>query len=131
MVSVADQTKELLVFWGDLTFLNRGSERQREAFRVLIDLDIFSVLAEFDPLLAGTFPLGIETPQSDLDILCYAEDLEHFAAVATEAYGGQDGFYLRHTEKNGLPTLVCNFHVGAIPIEFFAQPRRSEEQNAY
>lgn len=119
------------MFWDDLTYLNRGSERQREAFRVVIELDIFSVLAEFEPLLAGTFPLGIETPQSDLDIICFAEDLAYFAEVASGAYGDQEDFDLYQTEKNGLPTLVCRFHVREIPIELFAQPRHSEEQNAY
>lgn len=119
------------MFWDDLTYLNRGSERQRQAFRVLIELDIFSVLAEFEPLLAGTFPLGIETPQSDLDIICFAEDLTHFATVVSDAYSDQDGFEVHQTEKNGLPTLICRFQVREIPIELFAQPRHSEEQNGY
>ena len=119
------------MFWDDLTYLNRGSERQRDAFRVLIELDIFSVLAEFEPLLAGTFPLGIETPQSDLDIICFAEDLAHFAKIVTDAYGDQEGCELHQTEKNGLPTQICRFRVREIPVEFFAQPRHSEDQNAY
>ena len=119
------------MFWNDLTYLNRGSDRQRDAFRVLIELDLMSVLADFEPVLAGTFPLGLETPESDLDILCNAEDLEHFATLVTAVYGDQDGFDLRHTEKNGLPTVICNFHYQNIPIEIFAQPRPSEEQNAY
>jgi len=119
------------VFWDDLTYLNRGSERQRDAFRVLIELDIFSVLAEFEPRLAGTFPLGIETPQSDLDIICFAEDLPHFADVVTDAYGDQEGFELYGTEKNSLPTQICRFGVREIPVELFAQPRHSEDQNAY
>lgn len=119
------------MFWDDLTYLNRGSERQRDAFRVLIELDLFSVLAEFEPLLAGTFPLGIETPQSDLDILCHAPDLDHFSQVATSVYGDQDEFELRHTEKNELPTVISNFRVRNIPVELFAQPRPTEEQNGY
>jgi len=123
--------KELIVFWDDLTYLNRGSERQREAFRVLIDLDVFSMLAEFEPVLAGSFPLGIETPQSDLDIICWAEDLAHFTMVAQDAYGDQSEYMSRRTEKNDLPTVICNFQVGTLPIELFAQPRHSEEQNAY
>jgi len=119
------------VFWDDLTYLNRGSERQREAFRVLIELDIFSVLAEFDPLLAGAFPLGIETPQSDLDVISFAEDLPRFANVVTDAYGDEESFELHLTEKNGLPSQICRFQVREIPVELFAQPRHSEEQNAY
>jgi hypothetical protein len=119
------------VFWDDLTYLNRGSDRQRDAFQVLIELDIFSVLAEFEPVLAGTFPLGIETPTSDLDVLCHAEDLDRFDDVVTTVYGDQDEFELRHKEKNGLPTAICNFRMRDIPLELFAQPRPTEEQHAY
>lgn len=119
------------MFWNDLTYLNRGSDRQRDAFRVLIELDLFSVLAEFEPVLAGTFPLGIETPQSDLDILCYARDLDHFSTLVTGVYGDQDDFSVRHTEKSDLATVICNFRTQNIPIELFAQDRPTEEQNGY
>ncbi len=119
------------MFWDDLTYLNRGSERQRDAFRVLIELDLFSILAEFDPVLAGTYPLGLETPESDLDVLCHAEDLDHFARVVEAAYGDEDDFTLRKREKNNLPSVICNFQVRTLPIELFAQPRPTEEQHAY
>ena len=119
------------MFWDDLTYLNRGSDRQRNAFRVIIEQDFFSILAEFDPVLAGTYPLGIETPTSDLDILCYAEDLEHFSEVVEHVYGDEDDFVTHHKEKDELPTVICNFQIGALPIELFAQPCPTEEQRAY
>jgi hypothetical protein len=119
------------VFWTDITYLNRGSDRQRDAFRVLIDLDLFSVLAEFEPMLAGDFPLGLENAQSDLEILCNAELLERFTELVTLAYGDQDEFSIRDTEKHGLSTVLCNFHTQGIPVELSAQARATEEQNAY
>ena len=119
------------MFWDDLTYLNRGSDRQRDAFRVLIELDLFSILAEFDPVLAGTYPLGIETAESDLDILCHAEDLAHFSQVVESVYGDEDDFELRQREKNELPSVTCNFNVGKLPIELFAQARPTEQQHAY
>jgi hypothetical protein len=88
-------------------------------------------LADFEPVLAGTFPLGIETPQSDLDILFHAEALEQFSDVVTTVYGDQDEFALRHTEKNDLPTVISNFRVRNIALELFAQPLPTEEQHAY
>jgi hypothetical protein len=130
-VKLGQLWQEQIVFWTDMTYLNRGSERQRNAFRVLIELDLFSVLAEFDPVLAGTFPLGLETAQSDLDILCNAESLDRFAELVTLAYGDQDEFAIHYTEKNGLPTAICNFRTQGIPVELFAQSRPTEEQNGY
>lgn len=119
------------MFWDDLSYLQRGSDRQRDAFRVLIELDLFSILAEFDPVLAGTYPLGIETPESDLDILCHADDLARFTQVVETVYGDEDDFTLRERVKDGLPSVICNFNAGRLPIELFAQARPTEEQRAY
>jgi hypothetical protein len=119
------------VFWSDIGYLKSGSDRQRDAFRVLIELDLLSVLAEYDPVLAGTLPLGIETPESDLDILCHVDDAARFETLVTVMYGDEDDFALYHTEKNGLPTVICRFNAKGFPIEIFAQPRATEEQNAY
>lgn len=119
------------MIWTDVASLNWGSDRQRDAYQVLIELDIFSVLAEFDPVLAGTYPLGLETPASDLDILCYVEDFERFTSLVETAYDYLDDFHVVRREKNGVPTAICRFRFRDFPIEIFAQPRPSEEQNAY
>ena len=39
---------------------------------------LFTLLAPYNPVLAGTFPLGLQTDTSDLDILCEARDLPAF-----------------------------------------------------
>lgn len=115
----------------DVASLNWGSDRQRDAYQALIELDILSVLAEFDPILTGTYPLGLEVATSDLDIVCHAEDLDRFAALVEAAYGYFDDFQVVQREKNGLPTAICRFRFRDFPVEIFAQPRPSEEQNAY
>jgi hypothetical protein len=33
-------------------------------------------LAPYNPVLAGTIPLGVDIPGSDLDIICHADDLD-------------------------------------------------------
>lgn len=122
--------KEPLI-WTDVASLNWGSDRQRDAYQALIELDIFSVLAEFDPALTGTYPLGLETETSDLDVVCHVEDFDRFIALVEAAYGYFDDFHIIRREKNGLPTMICRFQFRTFPVEIFAQPRPSEEQNAY
>jgi hypothetical protein len=119
------------MFWSDISYLNAGSERQRDAYLALIELDIFSILAEYDPVLTGTFPLGLEGPASDLDIICYVGDLDRFQALLVSVYGGMEEFSVRRREKNGLPTVICAFRYHNLPVEIFGQDRRVEEQNAY
>ncbi len=119
------------MYWTDIMHLKLGSDRQRDAYQALIDLDLFSVLADYDPILAGSIPLGIETTESDLDVICFADDLDTCARLLDAIYGDMDEFSLAQPEKNGLPTLICRFRHQRFEVEVYAQPRPIEEQNAY
>lgn len=119
------------MFWTELAHLNRGSDRQRDAYQAMIELDILSVLGDYDPVLAGTLPLGIETPESDLDVICAADNLDEFDAVVESAYSYLDDFTQRRSEKDGLTSSISNFRFRRFPVEIFAQARPVEEQRAY
>jgi len=119
------------MFWTDIVHLKLGSDRQRDAYQALVELDLFAVLADYDPILAGSIPLGIATAESDLDVICFADDLDACARMLEAVYGDEEEFSLTRKEKNGLPTLICRFHFRRFAVEVFAQPRPIEEQNAY
>src|SRR6266849_3193754 len=65
--------------WRDLTYLLRGTATQQAAYHALEALRVFPLLSAFDPVLAGTIPPDVDVPGSDLDIVCYAEDVDTFA----------------------------------------------------
>ena len=119
------------MFWTDLSSLNRGSDRQRDAYAAIIELDLFSILSEFDPILTGTFPLALDMPDSDLDVACHAPDLDRFRDVVTDAYGGEDDFVVRQVQKQDLPAVVCNFRAKRFAFALSAQALPVEEQDAY
>lgn len=119
------------MYWTDIMHLKLGSDRQRDAYQALIELDLFSVLADYDPILAGSIPLGIERSDSDLDVICFADDLDACARLLEAMYGDMDEFSLARPDKNGLATLMCRFRYQRFEVEVCAQPRPIEEQNAY
>jgi len=119
------------MFWTDLSFLNSGSDRQRDAYQALIELDVFSVLSEYDPQLTGTLPLGIETPESDIDVICEAENLDEFDELVEATYGYLDAFEQRRSVKEGIPTSITNFRYHRFMVELFAQPVPTEQQRSY
>jgi hypothetical protein len=41
---------------------------------------LFDILLAYDPVLAGTIPLDVDVPGSDLDIICCCADTDVFAA---------------------------------------------------
>jgi len=67
----------------------------RTDYRRIIERHALLVrLAAFDPHVAGTPPLGLDLPSSDIDILCHAPDLEAFAAATRGAFGHSPQFEL-------------------------------------
>jgi len=88
------------------------------------------VLEAHHPTLAGTIPIGVDLPASDLDVICEAYDLGRFARLITNTYGACPGFLLRHRSIGSLPTVVARFFACGFSVEIFAQPRPVWRQNA-
>jgi len=110
--------------------LSRGTERQKNAFRVLQSLGIFTELAAHSPVVAGAIPLDLDVPGSDLDVVCSTENLEEFASQVTQLYGSQPEFKIEHVVVDGLPTVVARLRSEDFPIEIFAQNRSVFQQPA-
>jgi len=82
------------------------------------------------PVLAGTFPLGLDVEGSDLDVIVYAPNPARFAARLTRAFVHRPGFRLRLRNVGGLPTVVARFREEGFPVEVFAQARPAGMQRA-
>ncbi|MDQ3930916.1 MAG: DUF4269 domain-containing protein [Chloroflexota bacterium] len=117
--------------WHDLTYLVLGSEVQRWAAAVLQNLGIFSTLAEYKPVLAGTIPLDIAVDSSDLDITCEVYDLEQFAELLSASYAHLSGFRIRQKGVRGVMSVVASFEFEGLPVDVFGQPQPVSEQYAY
>ncbi len=117
--------------WFDLAYLRDGTPRQRAAYAAIAALDLSARLAPYTPLLAGTIPLDLDLPDSDLDLICAAADLPAFLDVVRAAHGWCDGFDARLKRVNGEPSAVVRFRSDGFPFEVFAQARPVTEQRAY
>jgi hypothetical protein len=114
----------------DLTYLLHGTAKQQAAYHTLESLQIFELLKTFDPILAGTIPLNIDIPDSDLDIVCDVADVNSFAQKLLDSFGHFDTFCLRHTIVDRLPTVIGKLTSRGFPIEIFGQPCPVPEQQA-
>lgn len=111
--------------------MNPQSERCAEAKRVLDHLGIFTVLRAYRPMLAGTIPLGLDLPESDLDLLCQAQDLDAFIRDASAAYGHLPEFRADRIMVRARPTALVQFRAEGFAIELFAQDRPPEAQEGW
>ena len=62
----------------NIEYLKHGNERQKLAFYEIRHHGIFEILEKYNPILTGTIPIGIDLPESDLDIICECENHSEF-----------------------------------------------------
>ncbi|OYT14881.1 MAG: diadenosine tetraphosphate hydrolase [Bacteroidetes bacterium 4572_77] len=115
----------------DLKYLQFGNPKQKLAFRDLENLQIFILLKEFTPFLAGTIPIEIDIPESDLDIICFCKNHDEFRKQVLYHFQDQANFRINSRTKNGLESTIAHFTSTHFEIEIFAQSIPIEQQNAY
>ena len=93
----------------------------------LLRLGILQALAAYDPHVAGTPPLGVDTPQSDIDILCCAPDMAQFFRDVVALYSALPGFSCWQWVSGERP-LIVNFTLHGWEFELFASPQPVEQQ---
>ena len=83
---------------------------------------LLEALAPFDPHVAGTPPLGLDLPESDIDVLCEVADGEAFTRAVWAHAGQFDGFAIRQWTGETRP-IIASFEVCGWPVEVFGDPR--------
>jgi hypothetical protein len=118
-------------YLGFPSYLEAGTMTQRRAFAALMGSRIFEILQDYHPTLAGTIPLDIDIPESDLDILCEVRDFLPFANLVQKNFGHMSGFVQNTKPLNGMPSHLTRFSFDSFPFEIFAQPVAVRDQRAY
>ena len=116
--------------WRDITSLQQGTPRQQAAWAVLVDNGVLEKLAAFDPVLAGTVPLDVDQPESDLDIICEIHDASEFASCLMDHFETRDRFRLTRGVVHNEPTTIATFVLDGWPIEVFGQAIPVDHQAA-
>lgn len=111
-----------------LDYLAQGSDDQRRAHAVLVRHDLLGRLAPLDAVLAGTVPLDIQGPGSDLDILVAAPDPAALIPRLDAMFGTLPDYHRRLADFIDGPALVTGFTLEDWPVEIFAQALPVERQ---
>lgn len=106
-------------------------ENNRSIFNNLKKLNILKDFKKHKALVAGTFPLGLNVADSDIDILLTSEDLKYTLSELKSKYGSYDEFKYEYVEAQSLDSLVVNFKFEGIEYEVFVQETSSVQQWAY
>ncbi len=117
--------------WKTLSYLKNGNTRQKSAFKILEELQVFKFMQNYNPVLVGTIPIGIDTADSDLDIICEVYRFDEFEAKVKNCFGKHKDFSISNLKANGLKTVFSRFKYNGFSIEVFGQPKHVTQQNAY
>ena len=100
----------------------------RAGYREVVDrAGILAALKEFDPHIAGTPPLNLDVPTSDIDILCYAPDPCRFTLAVWKSFGSRQNFRMWQWSGTDRPVLAT-FEAHEWHFEIFGQARPVAEQ---
>jgi len=114
-----------------ISYLRSGNLKQKTAYNILIKYRIMDQLNDFDPILVGTIPIGIDIETSDLDIICFWKDQVQFRQKLIESFSGFELFDVRDISINDALTTVANFFVDGFEIEIFGQNVPAKKQFGY
>ena len=78
-----------------ITYLQSGNDKQQQVYNVLNKLNIMEDLSLYSPVLCGTIPIRIDTPQSDLDIVMEVHHFNAFEQEMRSLYGSYEGFKIK------------------------------------
>jgi hypothetical protein len=116
-----------------LHYLHTGSPRQQRAYATLEASNLWHLLSEFNPVLAGTVPLDIDIASSDLDVLCEVPAVaqDAFSELLRAHFGARPGFRLAQRRIGGHATTVASFRYEAEEIEVFGQALPTAQQHGW
>ena len=88
---------------------------------------VLTALADFDPHVAGTPPLGLDLPSSDIDVLCFAPDSAAFTEAVWNCFSPLPSFEI-HQWTSARRAVIASFVAEGWPFEIFAEARPVAEQ---
>lgn len=120
-----------MIDFKNIEYLKTGNNKQKMAFKILGEIEIFDKLKKYNPILAGTIPIDIDLPESDLDIICECSNHEEFRNEITRLFSNYSNFKINKIIQNGIESSIANFYYSDFEIEIFAQNIPTHKQNAY
>ena len=115
----------------NIEYLKHGNVRQKLAFYEIRYHRIFEILEKYNPILTGTIPIGIDLPESDLDIICECENHSEFKNCLTKKFSEKENFKVYSKNQNGIKSTIAEFKTDNFLFEIFGQNIPTEKQNAY
>ncbi|WP_345742010.1 DUF4269 domain-containing protein [Cellulophaga baltica] len=115
----------------NIEYLKSGNERQKLAFSEIKKYKVLEKLKKYNPILAGTIPIEIDVPESDLDIICECQNHSEFKAYLLDQFSQKKDFKVYSILQNDIESTIAEFKTENFLFEIFGQNIPTERQDAY
>jgi hypothetical protein len=115
----------------DFHYLKQGNTTQQEVYYVLEKYESMQQLSVYTPIVAGTIPISIDVPGSDIDILCEYSNTDSCVQHIENLFSKHFDFSIECREVNGTKSVIANFSVDGFDIEIFGQNLPVTQQAGY
>ncbi|NLR90698.1 DUF4269 domain-containing protein [Flammeovirga sp. SR4] len=110
-----------------IEYLSKGNSIQQASYKVLLKSKIVHILKDFDITLAGTIPIEINLPESDLDLICEVKDRQRFIHLLNENFQSHQHFKLEEKDQ----FILSSFEFEGFQFEIYGEDKPVSLQNAY
>lgn len=114
-----------------INYLKRGTQRQKLAFNEIKKYRVLEILKQYNPILTGTIPIGIDLPESDLDIICECKNHSEFRKHLSREFSKFEDFKVYSTKHYETESTIVEFKTEHFIFEIFGQNIPPEKQDAY
>lgn len=114
-----------------IDYLRYGNEKQKNAYEAINSLALMEKLSDYNPILCGTLPIGIDIEGSDLDIIMEVFEPEKFERKIKSFFYHKENFIFKNTVIRNTPVAKANFFHAGFEFELFGQPQSVKKQYAY
>lgn len=105
---------------------------QRPKMAILVsELKLLEIFKNHQPFIAGTGPLAIDLPNSDLDLLVSFKDPNDFKKICQQGFSSLPEYEISIGEINNESYCLCRFSYKGIPVEIFCSKLSTFSQNGY
>jgi hypothetical protein len=125
-----DWQKELK-FHQNPAYLKTGNQKQQQVYHILKNKILPFIPGEYHPTLAGTIPIGIDTDESDIDLICESNNHDEFHQLLKSKFSHFPHFEINRKNIRTIDSIICRFETDGFKVEIFGQPIEVVHQNAF
>ena len=115
----------------NIEYLKNGDTTQKKVYKTITKFNLIEQLRQFNPILVGTFPLGINIETSDIDIIGSTNNFSDTFDYLVKNFSEFHDFKIQLNDQNQTKYILCSFWIKRFRIEIFLENKNPKEQVAY